>query len=282
MFTSELLDLGIKETRAVIAAIRSGHGDDFSDFNLGVLGRRFALAIKKFNIRQLEALEQRLIASDRDFYMDFLAELTPPTTELFRDPSFWVSLRDNILPQLLTHFGNLNILQAAYDTGEELYSLLILLHEAKIRDRVQITTVYLSTNTLSELKAGLLPLRRRELDEANLNRFGALQPYSYYIAEEGNEAPHFREEFLENIEYIRLAPEYSIPATTRYHLILCRNQFLYFNPSLGVRNMNAIVASLFSSGVLVLGTKEFLGSYQNDSTFTVLNREESIYRKKVL
>ena len=100
MFESEIRELGIKEIRAVIAAIRVGYGDDFTDFNLGVLSRRISMAMNRLGMRQLESFCQALQGGDRILYRRLLAELTPPTTELLRDPSFWRHLRDDVIPPL--------------------------------------------------------------------------------------------------------------------------------------------------------------------------------------
>ena len=82
MFTPNVQDLSIKEIRAIIAAIRVGHGDDFSDFNLGVLSRRVAIAMNRLGVRQTEVFCQMLQGGDLLFYKRLLAEITPPTTEL--------------------------------------------------------------------------------------------------------------------------------------------------------------------------------------------------------
>ncbi len=279
MFTSEVQSLGIKEIRAVIASIRNGYGDDFTDFNLGVLSRRVAMAMNRLSMRDLDVLCQTLERGDRIFYKRLLAELTPPTTELLRDPSFWLHLREEIIPQLLPQNDRLRILQAAYGTGEELYSLLITLEELKLRARVEIWCSYLSEDTLVQVKNCAMPLRRREIDEANFERIQAANSYSHYVTETP-EAMIFNPDWLNDVHFFRLAPEYKLGADPKFHLILCRNQFLYFNLQLGMRNMQVLFDKLLTRGVLVLGTKESLDSYQNGSTFTVLNQEESIYRKR--
>ena len=279
MFEPEVHELGIKEIRAVIAAIRKGYGDDFTDFNLGILSRRVAMSMNRLGLRQIDRLCQTLQSGDRLFYTRLLAELTPPTTELLRDPSFWLHLRGDVIPKLVARNDKLRILQAAYGTGEELYSLLIVLEELRVRDNVEISCAFLSEETLTQIRTARLPIRRREIDEANFARFEASAPYANYVLNTAEESL-FRQELLENVSFIRLSPEYDLPADASFHLILCRNQFLYFNLQLGARNMQVLFDHLLAGGVLVLGTKECLESYQNGSTFTVLNREESIYRKK--
>lgn len=279
MFESEIRELGIKEIRAVIAAIRVGYGDDFTDFNLGVLSRRISMAMNRLGMRQIESFCQALQGGDRILYRRLLAELTPPTTELLRDPSFWRHLRDDVIPPLAEKREKLRILQAAYGTGEELYSLLIVLDQLKLREKVEVTCAYLSEDTRLQIQSARLPARRREVDEANLTRFDSSATYSTYV-ENLHDESIFRPALLDGVTYIRLSPEYDLPLDVRYHLILCRNQFLYFNLQLGARNMQVLFDRLLTGGVLVLGIKEGLDSYQNGSTFTILNREESIYRKK--
>jgi cheR methyltransferase, SAM binding domain len=280
MFTPNVQDLSIKEIRAIIAAIRVGHGDDFSDFNLGVLSRRVAIAMNRLGVRQTEVFCQMLQGGDLLFYKRLLAEITPPTTELLRDPSFWLHLREDVLPSLNSKNEKLKILQAAYDTGEELYSLLIVLEELKLRADVELTSVYLSEDTLTQIRNCKLPSRRQEVDKANFARFEASVPYEQYISSVADTV-QFRRELLADVHFLRLAPVFNLPADPKYHLILCRNQFLYFNPQLGIRNMQNLFDRLRGGGILVLGAKECLDSYQNGSTFTVLNREESIYRKRI-
>ena len=280
MFVSENQDLGIKETRMVVAAIRVGHGDDFTDFNLGVLSRRFAMVMTRLGVRQVDTLCDILSGGDARFYDRFLAELVPPTTELLRDPTFWKLLKEEILPMLLKQFGELRILQLALGSGEELYSLLIVLHLLEVRDRVSISSVYACEQNLSLVQGGLLSTRRKDLDENNFHALGTQSPYDVFVDSE-RDIPAFRVEYLQGVRFFRLSPEFSLQKEGVFHLILCRNQFLYFNPQLGIRNMQNLFDSLRGGGVLVLGAKECLDSYQNGSTFTVLNREESIYRKRI-
>ena len=281
MFAPNVQDLSIKEIRAIIAAIHVGHGDDFSDFNLGVLSRRMAMAMNRLGVRQTDVFCQMLQGGEPSFYQRLLAEITPPTTELLRDPSFWFHLREDILPSLISKNEKLKILQAAYDTGEELYSLLIVLEELKLHAKVELTSVYLSTDTQTQICSCKLPFRRQEIDKANFVRFEASAPYEQYVSRVAADTVLFHGELLADVHFIRLDPVFNLPADTRYHLILCRHQFLYFNLQLGIRNMQNLFDRLRTGGVLVLGTKESLDSYQNGSTFTVLNREESIYRKGI-
>jgi cheR methyltransferase, SAM binding domain len=280
MFVSELQDLGIKETRMVVAAIRLGHGDDFTDFNLGILCRRFAMVMNRLGMRQVDALCDMLSAGDAKFYDRFLAELVPPTTELLRDPTFWKLLKEEILPALLKQFGDLRILQLALGSGEELYSLLIVLHLLEVRERVAISCAYACEQNLALIQRGLLPIRRKDLDENNFHALGTQSPYEAFIKSD-HDVVSFRVEYLEGVHFFRLSPEFSLQDEGTFHLILCRNQFLYFNPQLGMRNMAVLFRSLVGGGVVALGTKENLESYQNDSIFTVLNGDESLYRKRL-
>ena len=263
----------------VVAAIRAGHNDDFTDFNLGILSRRFAMVMNRLGIRQVDGLCNVLASGDDVFYNRFLAELIPPTTELFRDPSFWKFLKEEVFPLLLRQFGELRVLQAACGSGEELYSLLILLHLLKIREQVEVACTYCCEQNLSQIRGGGMPVRRRELDENNFHVIEAQGEYEQFVSSE-NESPIFRQEFLEGVRFFRQTPEFNLQKEGTFQLILCRNQFLYFNPQLGIRNMEVLFRSLVVGGVLALGTKEHLESYQNGSTFTVLNGDESLYRRK--
>lgn len=275
-----MFDISIKEAKRVIAAIEASHGDSFADFSLQVLIFRLNRAIDLFGFKELDHFIAAIEENRDSFYEHLVGVIIPHTTEMFRDATFWCELRDVVLPDLLEkNDGSLRIWQASFDSGEELFSLLVVLEELGVRKEATVYSSYIGSFTQNRLREGRLRRRREEQNQANYSRYnpeGSLN--KYFVELEGGR--FFRQKLLAGVHFLRQSLEFTPWSEPPVHLVLCRNQMLYFNPSLCDRNLSVLANSLVEEGILVLGIKEVLENIQNGSTFTVLNREESIYRRR--
>ena len=273
-------DVSIKEARCVIDLIEKLHGDRFTDFSLAVFSSRFNYAMGFFGFRFIDQFVAALRANEDSFYDRFLDIMIPRTTEMFRDPTFWRELRQQVIPDLLrVHGGRLRIWQACFDSGEELFSLLIVLEELGVRGACKVYSNYMCERVRARILGGSLPLSREEVDGANYGRYSRLGSLEKYVTR-STDRRVFDTNLLSGVEFKRMQPEFSKWSDDRVHLVLCRNMFLYFTLPLCGRNVQVLSDSLLSGGVLALGVKESLENIPKSATFTLLNGFERIYRRR--
>lgn len=272
-------DIGIVETRNVIKALLDTYGYDFRDYALTSFKRRLEDVITKNGLKDSDALIYRL-NSNKDFFENFLKEITPETTEMFRDPSLWRALRDDIIPDIVKSSSKLKIWVAAFDTGEELYSLCIVLKEMNLLDKFQIFASTFSDEITKKIKSGRVDAKQLEINEANYERSNGLKKYSdYYASANTNGSLLIDNSLISNVTFTKQDPLFNSPPNG-IKLVLFRNQIIYFNQILQDKALNVMLSSLVPGGYLVLGAKETLENTNSSNKFTMVNDSEKIYKKK--
>ncbi|MDI3526248.1 MAG: chemotaxis protein methyltransferase CheR [Tenuifilum sp.] len=271
-------EIGIVDTRNVIKTLLDEYGLDFRDYALTSFKRRLEHIISLYALRDGEGLIAKL-KNNKEFIDEFLYHIYPETTEMFRDPSFWRALRDEIIPELLKGSPTKpRIWIAAFDSGEELYSLAITLHELNLLDKVNIYCNILSEKNIARITSGQLDPKDMEINEANYMRFNDKGKYSnYYQAEGGN--IKFNVELIKDVKFVKqnsLIEEN--PGATK--LIIFRNQAIYYNQTLTDKIIERFSNSLVPGGFLALGVKETLNNSSLSNKFTLFNESERIYKRK--
>lgn len=270
-------EIGIKETRRVMEIVRSRYGDDFSDFSLTIFVRRLGEAMAKLRLPSVEVLCDKLERGSREDYDHFLWAILPKTTELFRDPSFWRALRETVLPSIRSRQRSFTIWQAALDSGEELFSLLILLQELGYDD-CTVYSSYMGSKMLEQSSRGYLPFRATDVDMANFTRCQLEGQFTDYVEDRGDHRI-FVGGLLGGVRYVPQGPIFTKLPDRDVSLVLCRNQLLYYNLTLCYKNLSVLSESVRAGGYLALGVQERLANLQNCSNFTLFNERESIYRR---
>jgi len=270
-------EIGIVETRNVIKAVLDTYGYDFRDYALTSLKRRLEEIITSNGLRDAEGLISRL-QNSKEYFDIFLQELTPETTEMFRDPSHWRALRDEVIPDLKRSTNKPKIWVANYDSGEELYSLAILLKETGLLDNVQIFATVISNTVMKKIQIGKIDARQIEVNEANYARIGLGHSFYHYFNQTAT-GTLFDVKLIENVSFVRINTLYD-GAPGGLRLALFRNQLIYFNQTHQDKVINTISESLVPGGYLALGSKETLENTNINHKFTVVNEAEKIYRKK--
>ncbi len=261
------------------SAVLERYGQRLSDLALTSAGFRMGRFMAAEGIRDGQELAQRILAGERPVYDGLLASIFPPTTELFRDPSFWSELRDGVLPSLVGIFGqSLRVWVASFDSGEELYSLCVVLDDAGLLPFAEIYASYISEQVRYRSAQGLLPGRRYGLHCENFGRYNPQGELGRYFDDAGAQL-RLKPEFLKRVQYLAQGVEFTPVPGGGVHLALCRNQLIFFNNTLGERNVGVLAEALHGGGALALGVCENLENYQNGSTFTPQNSREGIYRR---
>jgi chemotaxis protein methyltransferase CheR len=263
------------EIRLLIEAIYLKYSYDFRDYSGASIKRRILHAVRQFDCRTVSALQERVL-HDPAIFMQLLQFLTIPVSEMFRDPEHFLALRTEVVPLLRT-WPSLKVWIAGCSTGEEVYSMAILLREEGLLERTILYATDINPHSLEKAKQGIYPLRDMEVYAENYRKAGGRRDLSeYYTAAYGNAI--IDSSLRENVTFAdhSLATD-SVFSETQ--LVSCRNVLIYFNKALQDRALGLFHESLCHRGFLVLGSKESLDFSAYSERFEALVRPERIYRK---
>jgi chemotaxis protein methyltransferase CheR len=269
-------DIDIADLKRISELIHQKHNYDFRNYAMSSFKRR-VLRIMDLKKLTVEALLKKLTESPA-FINEFLDELTVNVTEMFRDPSFWRIMREEIIPAILLNHKQFKIWHAGCSSGEEVLTMCIMLKEMGILQDVSIIATDLDTNILEKAKSGVYPAKNMELNEKNYIRFQgtATSLKDYYREENGNAV--FNKELLAGVSY-RKHDLVLGEVFNKFDLVLCRNVMIYFNQALQNDVLKKFHESLFKYGYLAIGSKESLIWCDYANRFIVVNNEEKIYKK---
>ncbi|MDQ3270570.1 MAG: protein-glutamate O-methyltransferase CheR [Pseudomonadota bacterium] len=256
-------------------AIYSQYSYDFRDYAGASQKRRVIKALAQLGYPTIPAL-QAAVAQDPVVFMQLLQYLTIPVSEMFRDPTFFLALRQQVMPVLHT-YPSLKIWVAGCSTGEEVYSLAILLREEGLLDRSLIYATDINPKSLAKARKGIFSLSSIQGHTANYHAAGGRQVFSdYYTA--AYEAAVFDKSLRDNVTFAdhSLATD-SVFSETQ--LVLCRNVLIYFNKTLQDRALGLFHESLSHRGFMGLGSKESIDFSTYAQRFEPLDRPERIFRK---
>ncbi|TFY99568.1 CheR family methyltransferase [Ramlibacter rhizophilus] len=263
------------EVRLLVDAIYLRWGHDFRDYSLASLHRRVQHAREQMGLPTISALQDRVL-HDADAFAQVLQYLTVPVSEMFRDPPYFLALRGQVAPVLRT-YPSIKVWVAGCSTGEEAYSLAILLREEGLLDRAMVYATDINQSSLERARKGIYPLESMQLFTQNYQRAGGTQSFSrYYTAGYGGAV--FDRQLRESITFAdhSLATD-SVFAET--HLVSCRNVLIYFNRKLQDRAIGLFHESLAHRGFLGLGSKETLDFSAWAGHFEPVARRERLFRK---
>jgi len=258
----------------LIDLIKRVHGFDFSGYTKASLKRRVIriMQLKKLTFYDLK----HVLVNDQHFFQDFLEEITVNVTEMFRDPSFYKALNSQVIPYLST-YQHAKIWCAGCSTGEEAYSLAILLREAGLSKKSFIYGTDINTEVLKEARKGIYSLRNIKSYAENYQFTGLKGSITdnftilYDAASIHNE---LKQNTLFSVHNL-----VSDDVFNEFQLISCRNVFIYFETELQERILELFYKSLCPLGYLCLGSKETIRSDVFKKKFKVINQKENIYQK---
>lgn len=274
--TSEFeVQLELDELKKLTDAILTKYGYDFGNYAISSFKRRILMVLKKNGIKNLDALIQKLIYNP-DFFEQFILDVTVNTTEMFRDPSFFQVLRNQVLPVLNTR-PEFNIWHAACSTGEEVLSLSILLKEEGMLNRAKVYATDINSAVLKKAASARFPLRNLELYTQNYNQTQPKGQLSDYYSIQDNEI-FFNRDLVDHVKFKHhdLALDHHF---FKFDLILCRNVMIYFNQELQNRVFDLLHNSMFLNGFLCLGAKESLIWCRIADKFEAVNETEKVFKK---
>jgi chemotaxis protein methyltransferase CheR len=262
------------EVRLFLEAIRARYGYDLSGYAPASMRRRVLNALAASGLGNLGELQHRLLHEPR-LFADVFERLTVRVSELFRDPGFYRAFREQVTPILRT-YARLNVWVGGCATGEEAYSVAILLSEEGLYERTQIYATDLSPLAIEQAKQGIYPADQLATVDENHRRAGGQQPLSdFYTAAYDRIA--MREPLRRNILFFQhdLVGDHVF---AEMNVIFCRNVLIYFGAELRDQVLHKLTQSLCRGGFLCLGTSEAL-SRAAQSSFTTFAARERIYRQ---
>ncbi|MBL8301685.1 MAG: protein-glutamate O-methyltransferase CheR [Ideonella sp.] len=263
------------ELRLLVDAIYLRYHFDFRGYATASLKRRLASAMSRFGCTTLSQLQDRLL-HDESVFPQLLDYLTVQVSEMFRDPEYFLALRRDVVPLLRT-YPSLKLWVAGCSTGEEVYSLAILLHEEGLLARSLVYATDINAQALRRAEAGVYELDRIAGFTANHQRSGAHGSLSdYYTAAYGRAV--FDKRLREHIVF----SDHSLATDSVFaevQLVSCRNVLIYFDRPLQDRALGLFRDALCRRGFLGLGSKESLRFSSVGDAFEDFAREERIYQK---
>jgi chemotaxis protein methyltransferase CheR len=263
------------ELRLLMEAIYLKYSYDFRDYSGASQKRRVLHALHQMDCASISELQARVL-HDADAFMQLLQYLTIPTSEMFRDPGYFLALREHVVPHLQT-YPSLKIWIAGCSTGEEVYSMAVLLKEEGLLARSIIYATDINPQSLERARKGVFALERMRAYTASYQMAGGRGAFSdYYTA--AYDSALFDRSLIENVSFAdhSLATDSVFSET---HLVCCRNVLIYFNRKLQDRALGLFRESLCHRGFLGLGSKESIDFSSYAGAFEPLARAERIYRK---
>jgi len=271
----EAFDLEKIELDCLLEAVYRRYGFDFREYAPASLRRRVNRRVKLEELPSISALQDQLLR-DPDVMQRLLLDLSINVTAMFRDPTFHLALREKVVPLLRTYpFTRIWI--AGCSTGEEVYSLAILLEEESLYERARIYATDINEAVVERARLGVFPLAKMQDYTRNYIGAGGKRSFSdYYVSAYDGAA--FDRALVRNVVFAQhnLVSDRSF---NEFHVIVCRNVMIYFERSLQQRVLDLFDESLARLGVLALGHKESLRSSALAEKYEELDTPERLYRK---
>lgn len=264
------------EQRLLLDAIYHRYHYDFRGYAQASLKRRLQSALTQFDCKTLSQLQDRVLHEPAVF-TGLLQFLTVQVSDMFRDPSYFLSLRREVVPLLRT-YPSIKVWVAGCSTGEEVYSLAILLEEEGLLDRALIYATDINPHALRAAEQGVFELERVASFSENHARAGGRRSLSDYYA-----ARYGRVVLDKRLREHMVFSDHSLATDSVFaevHLISCRNVLIYFERDLQDRALGLFKDALIHRGFLGLGSKESLRFSAQADNFDDLVLEDRIYRKK--
>ena len=268
-------DLERIEVQLLLEAIYQHYGFDFRGYALGSLKRRLWRRAIGEKVETLSALQDRVL-HDPAVMERLLLDLSINVTAMYRDPTFFQAFRAKVVPLLRT-YPFVRIWNAGCSTGEETYSLAILLKEEGLYDRTRIYATDINDKVLERAREGRFPLEKMREYTENYLRAGGNDEFSRYYTVDGDEAS-FTSDLCSQVVFAQHNLVSDAPFN-EFNVIVCRNVMIYFGKTLQDRVHELFNDSLEQLGILALGHKESIRFTRHEERYEALDAQEKLYRK---
>ncbi len=267
-------DLERIEVSLLLEGVYRQYGFDFRSYAYASIRRRLWKRIEEEGLKSVSALQERVL-HEPAMMEKLLLDLSINVTAMFRDPGFYVAFREKVVPLLRT-YPFIRIWHAGCSTGEEVYSMAILLKEEGLYDRARIYATDINEVVLQHAKTGIFPIDRMQEYTDNYIRAGGKRSFSeYYTAKYAGAL--FEKSLTKNVVFSQhnLVTDKSF---SEFNVVLCRNVLIYFDKELQSKVHKLFYDSLGMFGLLCLGSKESLRFMRYEQCYEQV-ASEKIYRK---
>jgi len=272
----ELLENQDIEIRLLIEAIFQKYGYDFRNYSQAHIKRRI---INRFNISGLKTISEMIheVLNNPKFVEILLMDLSITVTEMFRDPSFYKTIREEVIPILQPH-PFIKIWHAGCSSGEEVYSMAIILNEEGLYNKTQIYATDFNPVIIRQAKEGNYPMSRMKEFTINYQKAGGKHSFADYYSAHYDSAK-LSDSLKKNIVFAthNLVTD---SVFAEVNMVICRNVLIYFDRLLQDKVIQLFAESLAGGGILCLGSKENLQFSELYDQFSPLVESERIYMKK--
>lgn len=272
---SEYADIEDIEINLLLEGIYQRYGYDFRSYSRASICRRIRQRLASEGLKKVSQLQQQILY-DKEKFSLLLNDLTINVTEMFRDPLFYKAFRTRVVP-ILHSYPSIKIWHAGCSTGEEIYSMAILLQEEGLYARAQIYATDIDKNVLQKAKKGIFSASELSLFEKNYQEAGGKAEFQdYYTLRYDNII--MNQSLKKNVVFADhdLATD---QVFGEMQVILCRNVIIYFNRDLQDRVFNLFYDSLDRGGFLCLGSKESIRFSSSVHRFLAFDDKYKIYQK---
>lgn len=263
------------EIHLLLEGIYLRYGYDFRGYASASIRRRIANFMLNEGLKTVSRLQERIL-HEPDCMDRFVLSLTVNVTSMFRDPMFYRAVRTTVVPLLKT-YPFVRIWDAGCSSGEEAYSLAVVLTEEGVYDRCRIYATDLNEEVLRRAKSGIFPLAKMKEYTDNYIQAGGKCAFSEYYTAKFDHAI-LNQSLKRNILFAQhnLVSDKSF---NEFHFVLIRNVLIYFKPQLRDQVLDLVHGSLAKFGILALGRKESLKFSPYDQFYHELDSRERIYKK---
>ena len=269
-------DTSESEISSLLEAVYQKYGYDFRQYSEAHIKRRIMNRLAMSGLGDISQMQSKVL-NDETFASRLLQDLSITVTEMFRDPGFYRSLRENVIPILKT-YPFIKIWHAGCSTGEEAYSMSILLQEEGLYDRTTIYATDFNQQALNKAKEGIFSNQMMKEYTTNYQLSGGKESFSNYYTSNYDHVI-MNQSLKKNIVWANhnLVTD-SVFAEA--HLILCRNVLIYFERDLQNKVQTLFYGSLINGGILCLGSKEGLHFTDLNEKYIELDKKQRIFKKK--
>ena len=264
------------ELRLLLEAVYQRYQHDFRHYSTASLRRRIEQAMAQYGARTVSQLQDRVLR-EPDLFADMLQYFTVQVSEMFRDPTYFLALREKVVPMLAT-YPYVKVWVAGCSTGEEAWSIAIVLREEGLLERTLVYATDINPRALATAQAGIYRLDRVAQFSASYLAAGGKESLShYYTAAYGNAI------FDKSLKSQIVFSDHSLATDNVFsevELVSCRNVLIYFDRELQARAIGLFHDALAPRGFLGIGSKETLRFSPHAAAFEEYVAAERIYRKR--
>jgi len=262
------------ELQSLIHLIKNVHGFDFGNYSMASFKRRISRIMDLEKLSYFDLSDQ--LINDEAYFDHFLAEVTVNITEMFRDPTFFKSVKEHIIPYLKS-YQHIKVWSAGCSTGEELYSFAILFNEEQLYDRSFFYGTDINQDVLIHAKEGIYDLQKMKLYSENYLQLGGNKSLANYYTAKYDAVTLIRK--LKKNVLFSVHNLVSDGAFNEFQLISCRNVLIYFDAELQEKVIKLFYESLANFGFLCIGSKESIRNNELAKKFKLIDKKNNIYQK---